>query len=702
MDLGLLFIFLFGSTWLYAAVMLSVVDWRWNLYRIIEAAALALFSGFLILTGQTAPEWLLLVTVMFVATVLLPRVAQQYVMSLLLRGRLRAAMLWQAALAVAIMRTSPAQAEELRRMAEIIRRVDPYGATPERRAFVLARMGQSVSRKAYLAGEIDALVAMRDHAVAVALIEDLYGPDGLPTEAAALHAAAIAYAESGRPALALKALRRAEERIGPPEPLDLRRFLAFLHVYAACGRVEDVDRLINLNPRVVTVFPRAFPSFWRGLALSCAGRTIESAGAFVDAVALTGPGEEGLRRYLQRRMTAPPAALAPEALDAAALEDLEVVRRFETRPYAVQMSPLTPGRIVVTWVLMGLCIAMFVVTELCGSSLASYTLVQFGANVSALVKQGEAWRLVSSIFLHVGFLHLFFNMYACYILGTFVERLVGRWEMFTAFMVAGIGGSAVSVFFSQNAVSAGASGAIFGLLGAAMLVTWRFRTLLPAEVRRMQLMSFLFIVGISVLYGIMEPRVDNYAHGGGFATGVLVALLFAPPSQAGRRRVFFRAAGCALIGLMLLTAWKVERSATASDPSTMTLSTWRAPDGGWSIDVPKGWTAKSNAPFDAYFTDAFGETFGVAVSAQATPGDTLSAEEAKAAPRDRVVGGRTWKEIVTVRQEEGVQITRHRLTLNAGGRTFVVVYQYARDDATFCEPLLDRVLATFQVNGQSR
>lgn len=699
MDLGLLFILLFGSTWLYAAVILSVIDWRWNLYRIVENTGLAAFSGFLIFTNRTGPEWLLLVTVMFVGTVLVPRVAQQYVMSLLVRGRLLAAMLWQAALALLISRVSPMQAAELRRMGELIRRVDPYGATPERRAFVLARMAQCVSRKAFLAGEIDAAAAMRDHAVAVALIEDLYGLDGLPPDAPSLYAAAIAYAEGNRPARALTALRRAEERAGPPDATDLRRFLAFVHVYAACGRVGDVDRVINLNPRVVNVFPSSFPSFWRGLALARAGQTIESAGAFVDAVALTGKGEDGLRRYLQRRMSAPPPALSPDALDAQALDDLEVVRRFEARPYAFQMSQLLPNRVVVTWVLMGLCVAMFAVTEIFGSSTASYTLVRFGANVSNLVKQGELWRLVSSVFLHVGFLHLFFNVYACYILGSFVERLVGRWEMLAVFMLSGIGGSAASAFLGANAVSAGASGAIFGLLGASTIIALRFRSILPPEVRRMQLLNFLFIAGINMLYGLMEPRIDNFAHGGGFATGALVALLFAPPNLLQRRRVLFRAAGGVLIGLMLLTAWHVQLYARAHTPTSITLSAWRATDGAWSVGAPAGWTASRRDPFDVVFTDPFGAALGVAARPQDAPADARLPEEKDAAPRDRTVGGRTWRETVTVLKEKDANVVRHRLTVTAGGRAFLVVYEYDRDDTAHYEPLLDRVLASVDVAG---
>jgi membrane associated rhomboid family serine protease len=563
MDIGLLFILLFGSAWLYGAVMLAAIDWRWNLYRIVEAGGLAGLSAFLLATERTGPEWLLVMTLLFLATALLPRLAQNYVMGLLARGRFRAAMLWQAALAALLMRTSPAQAEELARLGGLVRRVDPYGATPERRAFVLGRMALAASRRAFLAGELDAAVAMRDHGLAVALIEDLYGPGGLPPDAASLHAAAIVYAETGEAARALTALRRAEERLAAPDPTDLRRFLAFLHVYAACGRVEDANRMIELNPRIVTVFPAAFPSFWRGLALARAGREIESAGAFVDAVALTGPGEEGLRRYLQRRMSAPPPALAPGALEAEALEDLEVVRRFEGRPHALQAGLFIPARVVTTWALIGLCAAMFVVTEIFGSSTDSHTLVRFGANVPEWVQEGQSWRLLSGVFLHVGFLHLFFNVYACYILGGFVERLVGRWETFAVFILSGIGGSAASAFLGESAISAGASGAVMGLLGAATMIVLRFRGLLPPEARRMQLLSFLFIVGINVLYGLMEPRIDNFAHGGGFVTGAFVALFLAPPNLLQRRRAVFRAIGVALIGLMALTAWQVQGFARA-------------------------------------------------------------------------------------------------------------------------------------------
>ncbi len=692
MDLGLLFILLFGSAWLYGALVLAVVDARWNLNRIVGSAGLALLSAALIATRRTGPEWLLLTALLFLLTALMPRLLRKYVGLLLAQGRLRAALLWQALAGPPALRLSPAQREELERVNALHQSLDPHGPGPERRAGTLARVASAPSRRAFHAAELEAAALRRDYDFARALIEDVYGPDGLPPDSPSLYTAAIVLAESNRPARALAALRRAEERLVRADPADLRRFLAFLHVYASCGSVADVERLINLNPRAVTRFPAALPSYWRGLALARADRPIEAAGAFVDAVALTEPGEEALRRHLQRRMSAPPPPLPAGALGAGAAEDLDVVRRFEGRPWTLPASLFAPRRVLVSWILVALCLAMFALTEFFGSSTATNTLVRFGANVSELVRQGEWWRLMSGVFLHVGVLHLLFNVYACFLLGAFVERLVGRWEMFAAFLISGVGGSAASAFLGANAVSAGASGAVFGLLGAATIIVLRFRSLLPADVRRMQLLNFLFIAAINMLYGLLEPRIDNFAHGGGFAAGALTALLFAPPHLAQRRRLFFRAVGGILIGVMLVVAGHAANHARAHGPTRVPLVAWRAPAGAWAVHVPARWHAEKREPFDVLFSDPYGAALGVAVSASAPRHDAFS-PAGSGSPRRQDALGRGWEESVTVIPERDVRVVRRQLRLAERNRAVTLVYEYDRDEARYYEPLLERLLA---------
>jgi rhomboid protease GluP len=151
-------------------------------------------------------------------------------------------------------------------------------------------------------------------------------------------------------------------------------------------------------------------------------------------------------------------------------------------------------------------------------------LVTLGANVWPL--GGAYWRLVASMFLHIGVFHLLVNAWALYQLGALFEAWLGSARLGVVYLLAGVAGSGASVAFTlagSDRVSAGASGAIFGLLGA--LVTFlarRHERLRPAA--RALLVQLLFWAGLNVILGFTLPGIDNGGHLGGFATGLLLGL----------------------------------------------------------------------------------------------------------------------------------------------------------------------------------
>jgi len=152
----------------------------------------------------------------------------------------------------------------------------------------------------------------------------------------------------------------------------------------------------------------------------------------------------------------------------------------------------------------------------------SLSLIRLGANVQELVESGEYFRLLTAIFLHGGIIHLFFNMYALYSIGNFIETYFGRSKYFAVFIITGIAGSLVSYLFTRG-FSVGASGAVFGLLGlllAQKLKRKVYYAELPIDTR-----SILIIVGINLLLGFTIPNVDNAAHIGGLISGTLLGLL---------------------------------------------------------------------------------------------------------------------------------------------------------------------------------
>ncbi|CAN5420182.1 hypothetical protein BH09BAC5_BH09BAC5_23200 [soil metagenome] len=145
-------------------------------------------------------------------------------------------------------------------------------------------------------------------------------------------------------------------------------------------------------------------------------------------------------------------------------------------------------------------------------------LINWGANVRKLTMGGEPWRLFTSMFLHFGILHLATNMYAFFSIGRILEPFIGKWRFLFLYIFAGLGGSAVSLWWhaADASVSAGASGAIFGLFGvfAALLTT----DLIDQSIRKRMLKSMAGAIFLNLMIGLYGG-IDNSAHIGGLVTG---------------------------------------------------------------------------------------------------------------------------------------------------------------------------------------
>jgi len=153
------------------------------------------------------------------------------------------------------------------------------------------------------------------------------------------------------------------------------------------------------------------------------------------------------------------------------------------------------------------------------------SLVGWGANFTTLTYQGQYWRLISNCFLHIGMIHLLFNMYALLYIGLLLEPIIGKWKLGLAFILTGISGSLVSLAWHDMILSAGASGAIFGLYGLyiALLIT----NLIDKESKKGILVSILIFVGYNLLFGL-RGGIDNAAHIGGLFSGLLLGFSFYP------------------------------------------------------------------------------------------------------------------------------------------------------------------------------
>jgi len=153
------------------------------------------------------------------------------------------------------------------------------------------------------------------------------------------------------------------------------------------------------------------------------------------------------------------------------------------------------------------------------------SLINWGANFRPVTLEGQWWRLLTSCFIHIGVIHLLMNLYALTYIGLLLEPQLGKVRFFSAYILSGLGGSAASLYWHELTISAGASGAIFGMYGVflAMLTT----NLIEKSARKTLLTSIMFFVGYNLLNGL-KGGIDNAAHIGGLVTGIIIGYSFYP------------------------------------------------------------------------------------------------------------------------------------------------------------------------------
>jgi len=184
-----------------------------------------------------------------------------------------------------------------------------------------------------------------------------------------------------------------------------------------------------------------------------------------------------------------------------------------------------------TTTLIVLNVAVWLLMTLSGGSHRPEVLIRFGANLPwrDLSITGQYWRLLSSMFLHVGLVHLFMNAFGLYVFGASMERLLGTGKYLAVYFISGLVASLASSLLPPDAISAGASGAIFGIIGALAARAYRLARGLPPLYRSMAYRELVGLFVISFLYGAVLPNIDQAAHAGGLLTGVLVTALIDRP-----------------------------------------------------------------------------------------------------------------------------------------------------------------------------
>src|SRR5215475_12725136 len=180
-------------------------------------------------------------------------------------------------------------------------------------------------------------------------------------------------------------------------------------------------------------------------------------------------------------------------------------------------------RPIFTYIFLGLNILIFVLMAFAGGSSSEPTLLAFGVKANSEIARGEWWRFITPIFIHIGMLHLFFNSYALWIVGPQVEKLYGAARFVILYVLTGVAGVCGSYFYHPQSISAGASGAIFGLFGVLLVFGIRYRSSIPPFFKRAVGTGVLPVIVINLIIGFTIPAIDNSAHIGGLLAGALLA-----------------------------------------------------------------------------------------------------------------------------------------------------------------------------------
>jgi rhomboid protease GluP len=250
-----------------------------------------------------------------------------------------------------------------------------------------------------------------------------------------------------------------------------------------------------------------------------------------------------------------PSSGTPQAYDAATVR---FARSVLSRPATF------------TFVFVAVNVFVFLLMHFSGGTESYEVLRAFGAKYNSLINAGEWWRLVTPVFIHIGWLHLIVNMYSLFMLGPYVERLYGSARFVFFWIVTGIAGVAASYFASSvggkpgvmgrflfrggDGPSAGASGALFGLVGVLFVFGIKYRHELPEGFKRAFGLGMLPTILINLFIGYTIPFIDNAAHLGGLAAGMLFALFLDYKRPGERGSVAFTWHALQIVSLALVVA----------------------------------------------------------------------------------------------------------------------------------------------------
>jgi membrane associated rhomboid family serine protease len=664
-------LYMSGALSLFAAVLLLLRSPRNNLVHLVQLTALAAVSFFLYFTRRFDPVFVALVVTAVTALVVMPSVLAALTRRSAAKGSFRLARaLVLARWVLTFSAVARVQAGILRALLE-----DDEGDT----SGALGRLGRlrKGNRPGGLASQVDAsalTLAIRRGRIddGLAYLEEAGNPADLARTSPDVGLMALRIlGEAGNLAGAAAVLRSLAE-LGP-EKLPPRVLLA---AYASFLRAAGDD------VRLAEIIGTARSHGWMTLA---------------EETAIRKPLEPS-QDWAGWDIPWPPPVRIPAA----------------SKRWTFRSPPLS--RAPVTAVLLGVNFLFMLGLAVAGREKDLASLAAWGANVSFLVREGEVWRLGSSIFLHFGALHFTLNMLALYVLGRMGENLYGSARFFMVFVLSGLAGSLMSSLVTNPPMSAGASGAISGIIGMVLAFVLLWGKRISTSFRNRYLAVFLFVVAADMVFGFSEEVIDNMAHLGGLLGGFVLTMALRPnPARAegvSPLRKTLAGAGVALSaaaigGCLLMALDNGIRGGVL--PDTIPFLRRGFHEAGVALDVPAHWNAEKfegrtnyvgGLGITLYAPDELGP------DAATPPGtEELKAHVTREFPEDRV-------EMAFVRPGTSAGVERGRVGVRVGeggkeafflfcfaaaeGRLYRIVFSLPERNLRVFEKLVDRTVRSLR------
>jgi membrane associated rhomboid family serine protease len=398
-----------------------------------------------------------------------------------------------------------------------------------------------------------------------------------------------AYGRTGNLDQAARMMAQLEEACEKRDEASLWLHRARMMFLALAGRPDAVRTLVDRKrARHMSAAARMY---WVAVALQHHG-DLEGAGAAFQQARSRSRGrprdliDEAIARLPATEKTTPSPAVT------------EVIERIEAAPLP---APIRLPRQHGPWATWGLTASLVgvaaLIAWLAGSTSDPGVLLRAGAMVRGRIEDGEWWRLISCVFVHVGPVHLAVNAIGIYFLGRICEELFGTSRTLAIFGIAGVAGATASCLASPSGVSAGASGAIFGVLGALFIELTLHRTRYRSAWHR-GLWGRLVVVTVAQAgIGFVYPVIDQWAHGVGLVTGIALGAALSPNVRWAKLGLAAaRSLAVVFVGVALFAGVMVANTSIADSFGRVDRVRYELRE--VAVTAPAGWVVSNRELFD--------------------------------------------------------------------------------------------------------